>query len=532
MQFLLKFLFTLRPTLCALLLSSLLLFQCSLGGLEEAAKDIVNTLENLAPSFGNQTIADQTYTQNREITTLTLPAATGGEPPLTYSLSPALPAGLSFDATAREITGTPTVAAAKKKYTYTATDANSFFADLTFMITVTIEDPVPPGLIPVSTLEQLNAIRYDLNGNGKVDHRGGLANIAAAETAYAAVFPKVAYDANNTGKYTGYKLENNLDFQEDASYSNATTNKTNFGGEGSGTGWAPIGVGSDAFTGTFDGQGKTISNLFINRGSTGNVGLFGDVGLGGSVQNVGLEDPVVTGTGNFVSVGGLVGDNGGRISACYVSGGTVTGSRDVGGLVGGNEGTISACYVLGGTVTGTGSVFGSVGGLVGNNDGTITVSYVSGGTVTGTGNFGIGGLVGLNDGPITASYVSGGTVTGSTVGSLVGWNTGTITACYTGGKNYAELVGTVFGTVTNSYHQLASGGTENATSKFEATLKAPTAYGTGASIYANWNVDVDGTAGADDPWDFGTNAQYPVLNGIDVDKDGDTDADDIAAQRN
>ena len=126
----------LRPTLCALLLvfSSLLLFQC---GAKDAAEDLFQAIEDLAPSFGDKTIADQEYTQNAEITKLTLPEATGGEAPLTYSLEPDLPTGLSFDATKREITGTPTMAAAKKEYTYTATGANDFLAELTFMITVT-----------------------------------------------------------------------------------------------------------------------------------------------------------------------------------------------------------------------------------------------------------------------------------------------------------------------------------------------------------------------------------------------------------
>ena len=127
----------LRPTLCALLLvfSSLLLFQCG-DEAEDLFKEIEGALEDLAPSFGDKTIADQTYTQNAEITKLTLPEATGGEAPLTYSLSPALPTGLSFNATTREITGTPTVRAAKE-YTYTATGANDISVELTFMITVT-----------------------------------------------------------------------------------------------------------------------------------------------------------------------------------------------------------------------------------------------------------------------------------------------------------------------------------------------------------------------------------------------------------
>ena len=446
------------------------------------------------------------------------------------------------------------------------------------VFTVIQAGAVPAGLIPVSTLEQLNAIRYDLNGDGKVDAKGSLADIAAAETAYEEVFPNVVYESGNTAKYTGYELTKNLDFNTDASYSNATTNKPKWSkGNGTGIGWVPIGFWTSdtdnaRFTGAFDGQKKTISNLFINRGSTSTVGLFGYVGSGGSVKNVGLEDPVVTGR---YAVGGLVGMNstGGTISASYVSGGTVTGRNTVGGLVGYNGGgnSISASYVSGATVTGDANAGGLVGmnstggtisasyvsgatvtgdanagGLVGTNiySATISASYVSGGTVTGdasVGNYGVGGLVGdnSNSSTIIASYVSGGTVTGTgnnSVGSLVGDNSSRITACYAGGKDYANLVGEQNGTVTDSYYQAETtqdgdDETNDVGARTASELKAPTGYSTPPNnIYANWNLDLNSDNTNDDPWHFGTNAQYPVLK-IDFDKDNST-ADDVTAQRN
>ena len=67
-------------------------------------------------------IDNQSYTQNTAIATLTLPTATGGDGVLTYALSPAPPDGLTFDASGRTITGTPTVVTAETSYTYTATD--------------------------------------------------------------------------------------------------------------------------------------------------------------------------------------------------------------------------------------------------------------------------------------------------------------------------------------------------------------------------------------------------------------------------
>ncbi len=95
---------------------------------------------DIAPTFGGATIDDQSYTQGTEITSLTLPAATGGNGTITYTLTP--PAGLTFNAATRELTGTPTTVAGATDYTYTATDADDNnaaddTATLTFSITVT-----------------------------------------------------------------------------------------------------------------------------------------------------------------------------------------------------------------------------------------------------------------------------------------------------------------------------------------------------------------------------------------------------------
>ena len=92
--------------------------------------------ETTALSFGNASIATQSYTENTAISSLTLPQATGGVAPLTYSLSPTLPAGLSFNASTRELSGTPTAALTATTYTYTVTDANGATAMLSFSLTV------------------------------------------------------------------------------------------------------------------------------------------------------------------------------------------------------------------------------------------------------------------------------------------------------------------------------------------------------------------------------------------------------------
>ena len=77
---------------------------------------------------------DQTYTAGMAIDALTLPAADGGDGMLTYTLAPDVP-GLSFDATTRRLTGTPT-AAGTYAMTYASTDADGDTATLRFAITV------------------------------------------------------------------------------------------------------------------------------------------------------------------------------------------------------------------------------------------------------------------------------------------------------------------------------------------------------------------------------------------------------------
>jgi len=222
-------------------------------------------------------------------------------------------------------------------------------------------------------------------------------------------------------------------------------------------GW--YGFGGIPFTGVFDGNGHTISNLMIEGesylglfGFLGDcLGLFGFLGDGAEVKDLGLVDVNITGSDYYFGhVGGLVGDNYyGSITTCYCTG-TVTGNNDVGGLVGMNYGSITTSYS-------TCTVIGrfNVGGLVGDNGGSITSSYSTGMV---TGSECIGGLVGENyEGSITTSY-STGTVIGTSweVGGLVGYNSGSVTGSYStsavrGSENVGGLVGMHYGAITNCY---------------------------------------------------------------------------------
>jgi hypothetical protein len=105
-------------------------------------------------------------------------------------------------------------------------------------------------------------------------------------------------------------------------------------------GWQPIGTSSNPFTGSFEGHGYQISDLFINRPNEDEVGLFGCVGEGGVVNDVEVVNAAITGK---QYVAGLVGSNLGALSNCYFSG-SVSGDQCLGGLAGVNFGTIRNCH--------------------------------------------------------------------------------------------------------------------------------------------------------------------------------------------
>ena len=86
------------------------------------------------PFFGDASVDDQIWVTGAAITALTLPGAMFGNGTVTYTLTPALPTGLSFANTTRTISGTPTATAAAATYTLTATDTDSDTATLTFRI--------------------------------------------------------------------------------------------------------------------------------------------------------------------------------------------------------------------------------------------------------------------------------------------------------------------------------------------------------------------------------------------------------------
>ena len=184
--------------------------------------------------------------------------------------------------------------------------------------------------------------------------------------------------------------------------------------------WEPIGKHDyydDVYTGTFDGQGYTISGLYFNDTKASYVGLFGYIGVDyyghkGKISNVGVSDSyfqfdkqgggvcglidyggvlqncsnssTVIGKNNNSSAGGVCGDNNGTVRDCKNTG-SVSGQNDVGGVCGFSAGTVKSCYNTG-SVHGTGT---HVGGVCGSNyisttySGTITNCYYLENTATG-----------------------------------------------------------------------------------------------------------------------------------------------------
>ena len=323
------------------------------------------------------------------------------------------------------------------------------------------------GLIEVSNLDQLNAIRWDLDGDG-----------SSSDAGYEAVFPMAVAGMGcpDTG-CIGYELTTDLDFDTDGDGK---------AGEGdaywnSGAGWLPIGDRTSPFAITFDGDGHTISGLYVRRGS--GSGLFAVADSNSVIKGVGLLSVAVVGAG-YGDGGSLVGENKGTIEDSY-SDGIVGGCFDyIGGLVGTNTGTIADSHFAGNVISWGGTsgnlLIGAVqdltgvylgssgsrtcytdgGGLVGRNRGTITDSHSTSAVSGHSDNF--GGLVGANrGGAITGSYATG-AVSGNgyaDVGGLVGDNdAGTITTSYAAGDvsgrgdNFGGLVGANRGgTVTASY---------------------------------------------------------------------------------
>jgi hypothetical protein len=128
-------------------------------------------------------------------------------------------------------------------------------------------------------------------------------------------------------------------------------------------GWTPIGDGTSSFSGIFNGNGHTISNLWINRPNTDNIGLFGKIDISNAkIMNLKLENADFIGNSN---VGGIVGyAEYASINSCTFCG-NITGKYNVGGICGviGRNASCNSCIFYG-NITGE----NCIGGICGNGE--------------------------------------------------------------------------------------------------------------------------------------------------------------------
>ena len=334
------------------------------------------------------------------------------------------------------------------------------------------------GLIEIHNLTMLHNIRYNRMGTGYKtgtgDGDGDKTGCGVAKDDVCSGYEltqNLSFDKDNDGTWSGDGTSGyTLDAKDSAS--------PYFMVDGNGNGgWVPIGDSdSTSFNAIFDGKGYTITDLAIS-GSGSHIGMFGVIGAGAVIRNIGLVDGLAhcTGTG-FAFVGSLVGEQtGGSIINSYATGWSVNrGSRtgNVGGLVGEQTGgsiinsEATTVSVNGGT-SGTGA--DNVGGLVGESSGIITRSRATDATHAtglvdgGAGGNRVGGLVGEQTGGSIMNSeamvdVDGG-AGGNRVGGLVGkQSAGSImnseaTGIVNGGAGddfIGGLVGEIFGSIMNS----------------------------------------------------------------------------------
>ena len=225
-----------------------------------------------------------------------------------------------------------------------------------------VEPPAPPrtvdydtdddGLIEISSLTQLDAMRWDVDGDGYSDHGGplheGFPN------------PLLGMGCPRSG-CIGYELTSDLDFDTNgngrADAGDAYWN--------SGFGWLPIGMDTYDYNAVFEGNGHVVRNLFIDStpqqrsvateyairhlfdSVDASLGMFRGVGPRGVIRNLGLESVNVSRCGGCkpVNVGGLAGVNRGEIRNSYVTG--AVSNRDT-ALVGANYGSIRGSHATAG----------------------------------------------------------------------------------------------------------------------------------------------------------------------------------------
>ena len=338
----------------------------------------------------------------------------------------------------------------------------------------------------------------DINGLLKLSALVGKVNTTTTE-----YDPNYVYGYNNSKgsavSFSGATIQmlNEIDCGNTSDFTNAKT-------------FIPIGNETNSFQGTFDGNDKTITGLYINQ-TTNYAGLFGYV-LNAEIKNLTMQNCKVVSTvdyvGNFV---GCAYDS--IISNCSAEKTEVRGDYYVGGIVGWiyETTTITNCY-------NTGSVRCSmwyVGGIAGGATRVkITNCYNTGSVVSVDidGGLYIGGIAGQCSGATITNCYNTGSVNGgrACMGGIAGnlFSATTITNCYYLESSSSEAIGG-HGTVTEgSYY----GKFSSASNNVEKTSSAPLVYN--GKILDVLNAYRDATLTYDGidlkSWKAGSN-RYPVF---------------------
>ena len=330
------------------------------------------------------------------------------------------------------------------------------------------------GLIELCYLEDVDAMRHDNKG----------ASLRRGSKTLSAGCPSSGCN--------GYELVRDLDFNDDDSYESTSTNNVKVNWT-TGGGFPMIVYERKDFSATLEGNGHTISNLFMNN-TIGNLRRSGFIDKNNRrIQNLGLSkiNLILSLEDAFGSVASLTRDNSGVIINSYVQGRLIFGIDPAvsvsSAFVGDNNGTISNSYVdtfVGGSITGF---------FAWGNSGTISDSYTK------------GDLKSISEG----------------TSSFVGDNYDQISNIYQAIDDYpdnlsyalVEINNDPDGLVTNSYWDStkwrgadgvdSSGGmSENVLGFTTAKLQQSTRSTVNTDPYYKWDTN---------NWDFGTSNQYPAL---------------------
>ena len=382
------------------------------------------------------------------------------------------------------------------------------------------------GLIEIYSINDLDKIRFNLEGTSwktSLTDKGTSSGCPVIQE-YTMIWMSIKSEVCR-----GYELMNNLNF---------TGSKWESGGVEES--WLPIGTFENHFSATFEGNGFTISNLYIKNKKSDFQGLFNITAKSAEIKNLGLVNLFII--AQKIS-GGLAGSNSGKIENCFANG-IILSSENfenpvawqsidsffMGGLVGVNDGVIENSFAdvsitgkdinktfIGGLVGyqndgivinsySTGHVSNAlyIGGLIGQLWGTVYNSYSSCNVYGGDVGSNVGGLVGfLGYGNISKSYASGNVEYGSNVGGLVGQSWASINNSYSLGDVIGNessiiggLVGQLQGRVENSYSKSkVTGKILNNRKSINGGLVGLFESGFINNSYAQGNVSIGGNVG-------------------------------------